>query len=109
MVLCRGPRGVVYARDVAVGCRNVELDTTNLAAFGAGVACVLRSASKLEPIGNGTGSVRSCDQACKAVDDGRSCVVALQRVNGVWQTIAATQELGAGDVGPGDAVAVCCR
>lgn len=109
MVLCRGPRGVVYARDVAVGCRNVELDTTNLAAFGAGPACVLRSASALDPGAKGAASGRNCDQVCKAVEDGRSCVVALQRVSGAWQTVAATHELGAGDAGSGDTVAVCCR
>ena len=95
MVLCRGPRGAVYARDESVGCRNQTLVPGNLVDFGPGRdrGCALRprmAGSKeaqavgsrgspslattssrrpgLERIGPRAGTLRECPRSCGCLD-----------------------------------------
>ena len=110
MVLCRGPRGAVYARDVRDGCRNVELDATNLVALGAGSACLLRQASLFDPKSEKTAEVKTCGDVCSAADDaGRVCAVALRRAGGKWETFSADKTFSPGDAALRDAIVACCE
>lgn len=109
MVLCRGPRGAVYARDVAVGCRNVKLDQSNLTDFGAGDDCVLRSATSLDPDQKTTSDVRDCNEVCEVISDGRTCVVGLRRESKGWSTFPPEEKFKAGAPALRGATVVCCR
>ncbi len=109
MVLCRGPRGAVYARDVNDGCRNAQLDATNLVAFGAGGDCLLRRATVFDPKGERTATAASCADICKAADEDRECVVGVRREEGAWVTFSAAESFDAGDAALLDATVVCCE
>lgn len=108
MVLCRGPRGAVYARDLGRGCRYTRLDASNLVDFGAGGDCLLRRAASLDPEGETTSGVRGCQDVCAAVDDDRICVVGVQRVGDDWTTFTAAERFPAGDPALREASIVCC-
>ena len=109
MVLCRGPRGAVYARDVSTGCRHVRLGSSNLVDFGAGEECLLRRASIIDPEGETTAIVRDCNDVCEAADDDRTCVVAMRRTDDEWQTFTAAKRFDAGAEELREATVVCCR
>ncbi len=109
MVLCRGPRGAVYARDVKDGCRNTRLDASNLVDFGAGDDCLLRRATAFDPDGAKTSSARTCEDVCNAADDDRSCVVALRRADDGWTTFSSTESFASGADELRDSTAVCCK
>ncbi len=109
MVLCRGPRGAVYARDVNDGCRNVQLNAANLVDFGAGDDCLLRRASSFDPEGEKTATVGNCEDVCKAADDDRTCIIGLRRLEAEWATFTAAESFGPGDSELRDATIVCCK
>ena len=109
MVLCRGPRGAVYARDVEDGCRNTRLDASTLVDFGGGDACLLRRATTFDPDGAKTSSARTCEDVCNAADGDRSCVVALRRTDDGWNTFSPTESFASGADELRDSTVVCCK
>lgn len=109
MVLCRGPRGAVYARDVNEGCRNARLDASNLVDFGGGEDCLLRKASAFDPKNEKTAAATNCDGVCAAADSDRGCVVALTREGKAWETFGPDRTFPAGESVLRDATVVCCR
>lgn len=109
MVLCRGPRGAVYARDVKDGCRNIRLDASNLVDFGGGDDCLLRRSTAFDPDGAKTSGARTCEDVCKAADDDRSCVVALRRTDDGWATLSPTESFASGADELRDSTVVCCK
>ena len=108
MVLCRGPRGSVYARDAKEGCRKTRLDASNLVDFGAADDCVLRRATAFDPDGAKTSSARTCGDICSAAGDDRSCIVALRRSGDSWGTFSTSKSFAPGAEDLRDAIAVCC-
>lgn len=109
MVLCRGPRGAVYARDVNEGCRNTRLDASNLVDFGAGDDCFLRKASTFDPEGKTTGKAETCNDVCSAAEKDRFCVVGVRRDKAGWMTFFSDQTFPAGDQKLRDAMVLCCE
>lgn len=109
MVLCRGPRGAVYARDVNEGCRNARLDASNLVDFGGGEDCLLRKASAFDPKNEKTAAVANCDGVCAAADPDRRCIVAVTRKDDAWETFGPDRTFPAGESVLRDASVVCCR
>lgn len=109
MVLCRGPRGAVYARDVNEGCRNTKLDAGNLVDFGAGDDCLLRRASSFDPKGEKTADAQTCQDICKAADADRKCVTAVLREGDSWTTFSSEKSFPLEDPMLRDASIVCCK
>jgi hypothetical protein len=109
MVLCRGPRGAVYARDASSGCRHAQLDATNLVGFGEAEDCVLRRAAAGEAEEPPAKAARDCDDVCAASGDERTCAVGLHRVGGAWETFTPARQLDEGDPALQGALVVCCR
>lgn len=110
MVLCRGPRGAVYARGVEDGCRNIELNASNLVVLGAGDGCLLRRAAHFDPNRETTAAVTTCGEVCTAAGDGdRICVVGLRRDGATWTTFAAGERFPPGDEVLREASVACCK
>lgn len=104
IILCRSPRGAVFARDAAVGCKlGTRITPENLVDFGgARLGCTLRPVDE---------TAASCDASCRAADARTTCVVGLRRLDGRWTTFAPGTPLTppASDAGTDTPLAVCCR
>jgi hypothetical protein len=103
MVLCRSPRGAVFARDAKAGCKfGARLTPANLVDFGgAGAgACALRASASAPDAANG-------DALCRAADASSRCVVGLTRgADGAWGTTGCETPIA--QIGAGAQIA-CCR
>jgi hypothetical protein len=109
VILCRGPRGAVYARDASEGCRYSRLTPENLVDFGVGADCLLRRATPPAE-GEAKQELRDCDDVCGTLADGRSCVVAVRRgAGGTWETFTPEKQFSPGDPALREAIAVCCK
>lgn len=106
MVLCRSPRGAVFARDAKVGCKfGARLDSKNLVDFaGAGATGGVGGCS-LHPAQDH--SAADCEALCRTAAPGSSCVVAVGRgTDGAWTSFARGTPV-AGLVAA-KAIVVCC-
>ena len=104
MVLCRGPRGAVYARDASAGCRNTTLSPANLVGFGAGKerGCVIQPKPKLT---QGQTAPATCAEVCQTADGAR-CVVALRAVVGeAWHPSSPDAPFEKDE----EVLSVCCQ
>jgi hypothetical protein len=103
MVLCRSPRGAVFARDAKVGCKfGARLDPSNLVDFGGSGGA---GGCSLHPI---RGSAADCDAVCRAADPGSSCVVGVIRsADGSWTSFS--REAPIGEAATAARQIVCCR
>ncbi|MBM4269380.1 MAG: hypothetical protein FJ144_22705 [Deltaproteobacteria bacterium] len=110
MILCRGPRGAVYARDAAEGCRYSRLTPDNLVDFGAGAGCVLRRvAPQKGEAAKDAVAPKTCGDLCAAEKDGLTCIVGLRKTSaGGWETFRATESLATDEDASRSAIAVCC-
>ena len=105
MVLCRGPRGAVYARAESVGCRQTLLSPGNLVDFGAGRGhgCTLRPRAAIGPEQEPSAG---CEATCRARGREERCVVSLLRgEDGEWRSASPEVRWEGG----AEAIAVCCR
>ena len=98
MVLCRSPRGAVFARDAKVGCKfGARLDPSNLVDFGGAAGC------SLHPV---QGAAADCDAVCRAADPGSSCVVGVSRAaDGTWTSFSREAKVAEATGGQ----VVCCQ
>jgi hypothetical protein len=113
MILCRGPRGAVYARDAAEGCRYSRLTPDNLVDFGAGAGCVLRRAAPPKDGGEETSkeavAPKTCGDLCTAEKDGLTCIVGVRKTSaGEWETFPATESFAPDAEELRSTIAVCC-
>jgi hypothetical protein len=104
MVLCRSPRGAVFARDAKVGCKfGARLGPSNLVDFGAtggGSDCSLHSARG--------STATSCDALCRAASPDSSCVIGIgQGADGTWASLA--RETSVAELAAAGGHVVCCR